>query len=158
MARSQARYLSDIEEARTDAQTFAEGHDLDDFRNDRQLRYAIERALSLSGFPLAIPRDLFAEGLGDLRKDVGAPQSPIHDIFDVSTDLLQWIHGIHIGVRMRVGANTTDRRPELSVYRRKRFHPWERGKSGHTARRLPAPGTLVFRFGVFRFYTVTFFH
>lgn len=33
----------------TDARAFAEGHDLDDFLNDRQLRYAIERALEIVG-------------------------------------------------------------------------------------------------------------
>jgi uncharacterized protein with HEPN domain len=32
-----------------DARAFAEGHDLDDFLNDRQLRYAIERALEIVG-------------------------------------------------------------------------------------------------------------
>lgn len=33
----------------TDVRTFAEGHDLDDFRDDRQFRYAIERALEIIG-------------------------------------------------------------------------------------------------------------
>lgn len=49
MARSQVQYLSDIDEAMTDARTFAEGHDLSDFRDNRQLRYAIERALEIIG-------------------------------------------------------------------------------------------------------------
>ena len=33
----------------SDARCFAEGHDLDDFVDDRQLRYAIERALEIVG-------------------------------------------------------------------------------------------------------------
>jgi len=33
----------------SDARTFAEGHDLEDFRQHRQLRYAIERALEIIG-------------------------------------------------------------------------------------------------------------
>lgn len=49
MGRSQAQYLADIEEAMTDVQRFAEGHTLEDFRKDRQLRYAIERALEIIG-------------------------------------------------------------------------------------------------------------
>lgn len=49
MARSQTQYLSDIEEAMADAQEFAEGRSLEDFRKDRQLRYAIERALEIIG-------------------------------------------------------------------------------------------------------------
>lgn len=49
MARSQAQYLSDIDEAMSDARAFAEGHDLGDFRRNRQLRYAIERALEIIG-------------------------------------------------------------------------------------------------------------
>lgn len=49
MARSQAQYLSDIDEAMSAARDFAEGHDLEDFRRDRQLRYAIERALEIIG-------------------------------------------------------------------------------------------------------------
>jgi uncharacterized protein with HEPN domain len=47
--RSQEQYLSDIDEAMTAARSFAEGRDLDDFREDRQLRYAIERALEIIG-------------------------------------------------------------------------------------------------------------
>ena len=49
MARSQEQYLSDIDEAMADARRFAEGHDLEDFVDDRQLRYAIERALEIVG-------------------------------------------------------------------------------------------------------------
>lgn len=49
MARSQEQYLADIDEAMTDARSFAEGHDLEDFIEDRQLRYAIERALEIIG-------------------------------------------------------------------------------------------------------------
>lgn len=49
VARSQEQYLADIDEAMADARSFAEGHDLDDFRADRQLRYAIERALEIVG-------------------------------------------------------------------------------------------------------------
>lgn len=49
MARSQEQYLADIDEAMTDARTFAEGHDLEDFIEDRQLRYAIERTLEIIG-------------------------------------------------------------------------------------------------------------
>lgn len=49
MARSQEQYLADIDEAMSDARRFAEGHDVDDFRRDRQLRYAIERALEIIG-------------------------------------------------------------------------------------------------------------
>ena len=49
MARSQEQYLADIEEAMADARRFAKGHTLEDFRNDRQLRYAIERALEIIG-------------------------------------------------------------------------------------------------------------
>ena len=49
MARRQVQYLADIDEAMRDARTFAEGNDLDDFREDRQLRYAIERALEIVG-------------------------------------------------------------------------------------------------------------
>lgn len=49
MARSPAQYLSDIDEAMSDARDFAEGHDLEDFLEDRQLRYAIERALEIIG-------------------------------------------------------------------------------------------------------------
>jgi Uncharacterized conserved protein len=49
VARSQEQYLSDIEEAMADARSFAEGHDLKDYLEDRQLRYAIERALEIVG-------------------------------------------------------------------------------------------------------------
>lgn len=49
VARSQEQYLTDIDEAMADAQRFAEGHDLHDFLEDRQLRYAIERALEIIG-------------------------------------------------------------------------------------------------------------
>ena len=49
VARSQTQYLSDIDEAMTDAQQFAEGHTLEDFREDRKLRFAIERALEIIG-------------------------------------------------------------------------------------------------------------
>lgn len=49
MARSQTQYLADIDEAMTDAQQFTEGHTLEEFRTDRQLRYAIERALEIIG-------------------------------------------------------------------------------------------------------------
>lgn len=49
MARSQEQYLSDIDEAMADARRFAEGQDLEDFLEDRQLRYAIERALEIIG-------------------------------------------------------------------------------------------------------------
>jgi uncharacterized protein with HEPN domain len=49
VARNQQQYLSDIEEAMTDARQFAEERDLDDFLTDRQLRYAIERALEIVG-------------------------------------------------------------------------------------------------------------
>ncbi len=49
VARSQVQYLSDIDEAMSDARNFAEGHDLDDYLDDRQLRYAIERALEIIG-------------------------------------------------------------------------------------------------------------
>lgn len=49
MARSQAQYLADIDEAMTDARSFAEGRTLEEFREDRQLRYAIERALEIIG-------------------------------------------------------------------------------------------------------------
>lgn len=49
MARSQEQYLADIEEAMTDARRFAEGNSLEDFLEDRQLRYAIERALEIVG-------------------------------------------------------------------------------------------------------------
>ncbi len=49
MARSQEQYLADIDEAMADARSFAEGRDLEDFRADRQLRYAIERALEIVG-------------------------------------------------------------------------------------------------------------
>lgn len=42
MARSQTQYLSDIDEAMTHARNFASGHDEEDFRRDRLLRYAIE--------------------------------------------------------------------------------------------------------------------
>ena len=49
VARNQTQYLSDIDEAMTDAQQFAEGHTLEDFREDRQLRYAIERAPEIIG-------------------------------------------------------------------------------------------------------------
>lgn len=33
----------------SDARAFVEGHDLEDFRRNRQLRYAIERALEIIG-------------------------------------------------------------------------------------------------------------
>jgi len=49
MARSQAQYLADIDEAMADIQNFAEGRTLAEFRGDRQLRYAIERALEIIG-------------------------------------------------------------------------------------------------------------
>lgn len=49
MARSQTQYLADIDEAMTDAQRFAEGHTLEEFRKDRQLRYSIERTLEIIG-------------------------------------------------------------------------------------------------------------
>lgn len=49
MARSQLQYLSDIDAAMTDAQTFAEGRTLREYREDRQLRYAIEHALEIIG-------------------------------------------------------------------------------------------------------------
>lgn len=49
MARSQAQYLADVDEAMTDARSFAEGRTLEEFREDRQLRYAIERALEIIG-------------------------------------------------------------------------------------------------------------
>jgi len=49
MARSQEQYLADIEEAMADARRFARGHDLDAFQENRQLRYAIERALEIIG-------------------------------------------------------------------------------------------------------------
>lgn len=49
MARSQVQYLSDIEQAMSDARNFAAGCDLDAYRQDRQLRYAIERALEIIG-------------------------------------------------------------------------------------------------------------
>lgn len=49
MARSQEQHLTDIDEAMADAQKFAEGHDLEDFLENRQLRYAIERALEIVG-------------------------------------------------------------------------------------------------------------
>jgi uncharacterized protein with HEPN domain len=49
VARSQEQYLADIDEAMADARTFAEGHDLEDFLENRQLRYAIERALEIIG-------------------------------------------------------------------------------------------------------------
>lgn len=49
MARSQEQYLSDIDEAMTDARRFAEDRSLEDFIKDRQLRYAIERALEIIG-------------------------------------------------------------------------------------------------------------
>lgn len=49
MARSQEQYLSDIDEAMTDARSFSEGKNLEDFLEDRQLRYAVERALEIIG-------------------------------------------------------------------------------------------------------------
>ena len=49
MARSQTQYLADIDKAMTDAQRFAEGHTLEEFRKDRQLRYSIERTLEIIG-------------------------------------------------------------------------------------------------------------
>lgn len=49
MARSQAQYLADIDEAMTDIRSFAEGRSLAEFRNNRLLRYAIERALEIIG-------------------------------------------------------------------------------------------------------------
>jgi uncharacterized protein with HEPN domain len=49
VARSQTQYLADIDEAMTDAQRFAEGHMLEEFRKDRQLRYSIERTLEIIG-------------------------------------------------------------------------------------------------------------
>jgi uncharacterized protein with HEPN domain len=49
MARKQEQYLSDIDEAMADARSFAEGKDVEDFVEDRQLRYAIERALEIVG-------------------------------------------------------------------------------------------------------------
>jgi uncharacterized protein with HEPN domain len=47
--RSQEQYLSDIDEAMADARSFAEGHDLEDYLEDRLLRYGIERALEIVG-------------------------------------------------------------------------------------------------------------
>lgn len=49
VARSQAQYLSDIDQAMTDVRDFASGRDLEDYRQDRQLRYAIERVLEIVG-------------------------------------------------------------------------------------------------------------
>ena len=49
MARSQEQYLSDIDEGMADSRSFTEGHDLEDFLENRQLRYAIERALEIVG-------------------------------------------------------------------------------------------------------------
>lgn len=49
MARSQIQYLVDIDETMTDAQRFAEGHTLEEFQENRQLRYAIERTLKIIG-------------------------------------------------------------------------------------------------------------
>lgn len=49
VARSQLQYLIDIDEAMADAQDFAEGRSLEEFREDRQLRYAIERILEIIG-------------------------------------------------------------------------------------------------------------
>ena len=49
MARSEEQYLLDIDEAMADARDFAEGRDLKDFLEDRQLRYAIERVLEIIG-------------------------------------------------------------------------------------------------------------
>lgn len=49
MARTQEQYLADIDEAMADARSFAEGKGLEDFLEDRQLRYAIERALEIVG-------------------------------------------------------------------------------------------------------------
>ena len=49
MARSEEQYLADIDQAMADARRFAEDHDLEDFLEDRQLRYAIERALEIIG-------------------------------------------------------------------------------------------------------------
>lgn len=59
VARSQTQYLADIDEAMADAQRFIEGHTLDEFRTDRQLRYAVERALEIIG-----------EATGNLSDDV----------------------------------------------------------------------------------------
>lgn len=49
MARSQIQSLVDINKAMTDAQRFAEGHTLEAFQENRQLRYAIERTLEIIG-------------------------------------------------------------------------------------------------------------
>lgn len=49
MARSQEQYLADIDEAMADVRRFAEGKGLEDFLEDRLLRYAIERALKIVG-------------------------------------------------------------------------------------------------------------
>jgi len=49
VARSQAQYLADIDEAMTDIRSFAEERSLAEFRDDRLLRYAIERALEIIG-------------------------------------------------------------------------------------------------------------
>lgn len=49
MARSQVQYLSDIDEAMAAAREFADNRNLEDFRKDRQLRYAIKRALEIIG-------------------------------------------------------------------------------------------------------------
>jgi len=49
VARSQTQYLADIDQAMTDARDFAAGRNLEDYRQDRLLRYAIERALEIIG-------------------------------------------------------------------------------------------------------------
>ena len=47
--RSPSQYLADIDKAMADAQRFTEGRTLREFREDRQLRYATERALEIIG-------------------------------------------------------------------------------------------------------------
>lgn len=49
MSRRQRQYLHDIDEAMADATAFVAERTLDDFRHDRQLRYAVERALEIIG-------------------------------------------------------------------------------------------------------------
>ena len=47
--RSPSQYLADIDEAMSDIRRFTEGRTLREFREDRQLRYATERALEIIG-------------------------------------------------------------------------------------------------------------
>jgi uncharacterized protein with HEPN domain len=101
MARSQLQYFQDIDEAMTDVRRFVAERTLDDFRQDRQLQYAVERALEIIG-----------EAAGNLSGDVRdqAPAVPWRAMRDLRNIVS---HAYHRVDAIRVWRVVTDDIPRI---------------------------------------------